>query len=87
MSCKGISTPFILFLTFLQRFQPVDKYLLPNITLKKFNLIQLFEKIMVRAGTNLQHIVLPEGTEIRTLKSVDIILREKTAILSGDVVS
>ena len=42
---------------------------------------------MVRAGTNLQHIVLPEGTEIRTLKSVDIILREKTAILIGDVVS
>lgn len=41
---------------------------------------------MERAKANLQRIVLPEGTEIRTLKAADIILKEKAAklILIGD---
>jgi len=41
---------------------------------------------MDRAKSNLQRIVLPEGTEIRTLKAADIILKEKAAklILIGD---
>lgn len=36
---------------------------------------------MARAKANLQRIVLPEGTEIRTLKAADIILKEKAAKL------
>lgn len=36
---------------------------------------------MARAKSNLQRIVLPEGTEIRTLKAADIILKEKAAKL------
>ena len=36
---------------------------------------------MVNAKANLQRIVLPEGTEIRTLKAADIILKEKAAKL------
>ncbi len=36
---------------------------------------------MERAKANLQRIVLPEGTEIRTLKAADIILKEKAAKL------
>jgi len=43
--------------------------------------MDLLEKIMARAKANLQRIVLPEGTEIRTLKAADIILREKAAKL------
>ena len=41
---------------------------------------------MERAKANPQRIVLPEGTEIRTLKAADIILQEKAAklILIGD---
>jgi len=41
---------------------------------------------MERAKANLKRIVLPEGTEIRTLKAADIILKEKAAklILIGD---
>ena len=41
---------------------------------------------MARAKANMQRIVLPEGTEIRTLKAADIILKEKAAklILIGD---
>ena len=41
---------------------------------------------MERAKANLQRIVLPEGTEIRTLKAANIILKEKAAklILIGD---
>lgn len=41
---------------------------------------------MERAKANLQRIVLPEGTEIRTLKAADIILKENAAklILIGD---
>lgn len=41
---------------------------------------------MERARTNPQRIVLPEGTEIRTLKAADIILKNKIAnlILIGD---
>ena len=48
--------------------------------------MNLLEKIMDRAKSNLQRIVLPEGTEIRTLKAADIILKEKAAklILIGD---
>jgi len=43
--------------------------------------MELLEKIMARAKANLQRIVLPEGTEIRTLKAADIILKEKAAKL------
>ena len=43
--------------------------------------MNLLEKIMERAKANLQRIVLPEGTEIRTLKAADIILKEKVAKL------
>src|ERR1035437_2476248 len=43
--------------------------------------MELLEKIMARAKANLQRIVLPEGTEIRTLKAADIILQEKAAKL------
>jgi len=48
--------------------------------------MNLLEQIMERAKANLQRIVLPEGTEIRTLKAADIILKEKAAklILIGD---
>ena len=48
--------------------------------------MNLLEKVMDRAKANLQRIVLPEGTEIRTLKAADIILKEKAAklILIGD---
>ena len=48
--------------------------------------MNLLEKVMDRAKSNLQRIVLPEGTEIRTLKAADIILKEKAAklILIGD---
>jgi phosphate acetyltransferase len=43
--------------------------------------MDLLEKIMARAKANLQRIVLPEGTEIRTLKAADNILKEKAAKL------
>jgi phosphate acetyltransferase len=43
--------------------------------------MNLLDQIMERAKANLQRIVLPEGTEIRTLKSADIILKEKAAKL------
>lgn len=43
--------------------------------------MELLEQIMIRAKANLQRIVLPEGTEIRTLKAADIILKEKAAKL------
>ena len=48
--------------------------------------MDLLEKIMARAKENVQRIVLPEGTEIRTLKAADIILKEKAAkvILIGN---
>ena len=48
--------------------------------------MNLLDQIMKRAKANLQRIVLPEGTEIRTLKAADIILKEKAAklILIGD---
>ena len=36
---------------------------------------------MARAKANVQRIVLPEGTELRTLKAADIILKEKAAHL------
>ena len=36
---------------------------------------------MARAKANVQRIVLPEGTEIRTLKAADIILKQKAAKL------
>lgn len=49
--------------------------------------MKLLEQIMARAKANPQRIVLPEGTEIRTLKAADVILREKAAqlILLGNV--
>lgn len=43
--------------------------------------MKLLEQIMQRAKSNPQRIVLPEGTEIRTLKAADIILKEKAAKL------
>jgi len=43
--------------------------------------MELLEKIMARAKANLQRIVLPEGTEIRTLKAADIILEQHAAKL------
>lgn len=43
--------------------------------------MNLLDQIMERAKANLQRIVLPEGTEIRTLKAADIILKEKAAKL------
>lgn len=43
--------------------------------------MDLLEQIMSRAKQNLKRIVLPEGTEIRTLKAADIILKEKAAKL------
>ncbi|MFV0472554.1 MAG: phosphate acetyltransferase [Paludibacteraceae bacterium] len=44
--------------------------------------MKLLEEITQRAKNNLQHIVLPEGTELRTLKAADIVLYEKTAKLT-----
>ena len=48
--------------------------------------MNLLDQIMERAKSNAQRIVLPEGTEIRTLKAADIVLQEKLAkvILIGD---
>ena len=44
--------------------------------------MKLLDEIMQRAKNDIQHIVLPEGTEIRTLKAADIILKEKAAKLT-----
>lgn len=48
--------------------------------------MNLLDQIMERAKSNAQRIVLPEGTEIRTLKAANIVLQEKLAkvILIGD---
>jgi len=48
--------------------------------------MSLLDQIFERAKANPQRIVLPEGTEIRTLKAADIILKEKAArmILIGN---
>ena len=48
--------------------------------------MNLLNQLMERAKANPQRIVLPEGTEIRTLKAADIILKSKAArlILIGD---
>ncbi len=43
--------------------------------------MDLLEKIMERAKANPKRIVLPEGTEMRTLKAADVILKEKAARL------
>ena len=43
--------------------------------------MDLLNTIMARAKADLKRIVLPEGTEIRTLKAADIILKEKAAKL------
>ncbi len=43
--------------------------------------MNLLDQIFERAKNNLQRIVLPEGTEIRTLKAADIILKGKAAKL------
>lgn len=43
--------------------------------------MKLLNEIMQRVKSNPQRIVLPEGTEIRTLKAADIILGEKAAKL------
>ena len=44
--------------------------------------MKLLDQIMERAVANPQRIVLPEGTEIRTLKAADIILKKKAAKLT-----
>lgn len=41
--------------------------------------MSLIEQMKERASANPQRIVLPEGTELRTLKAADITLKEKTA--------
>jgi len=41
--------------------------------------MKLLEEIMKRAQENVQHIVLPEGTEERTLQAADVILEKKAA--------
>lgn len=48
--------------------------------------MKLLDEIMQKAKNNPQRIVLPEGTEIRTLTAANIILKEKAAklILIGD---
>ncbi len=48
--------------------------------------MELLDNLMASAKQNLQRIVLPEGTEIRTLKAANIILKDKVAkiILIGD---
>lgn len=43
--------------------------------------MNLLNQILDRAKANLQRIVLPEGTEIRTLKAAEIILKNKVAQL------
>lgn len=43
--------------------------------------MDLLDQIMARAKANPKRIVLPEGTEIRTLKAADVILKEKAAKL------
>lgn len=43
--------------------------------------MSLLDQIMERAKANPRRIVLPEGTEIRTLKAADIILKDKVANL------
>jgi phosphate acetyltransferase len=43
--------------------------------------MNLLNQIFERAKAKPQRIVLPEGTEIRTLKAADIILKEKAAVL------
>ena len=43
--------------------------------------MDLLEQIMARAKSNPQRIVLPEGTEPRTLEAANIILKEKAAQL------
>lgn len=43
--------------------------------------MNLLDQIMIRAKQNPQRIVLPEATEIRTLKAANIILKEKAAKL------
>lgn len=50
--------------------------------------MELFEKLTARAKSNKQRIVLPEGTEPRTLKAADRILADEIAevILIGDPV-
>ena len=43
--------------------------------------MDLLDQIMAKAKANPQRIVLPEGTEIRTLKAADIVLKDKIAKL------
>jgi len=44
--------------------------------------MDLLQKMLSRAQANPQRIVLPEGTEIRTLKAADLILADKVAQLT-----
>lgn len=44
--------------------------------------MDLMQDIIARAKANVQHIVLPEGTEERTLRAADRLLRDKVAKIS-----
>lgn len=44
--------------------------------------MNLIQDIIARAKENPQHIVLPEGTEERTLRAADMLLRDKVAKLT-----
>lgn len=44
--------------------------------------MDLIQDIIARAKENRQHIVLPEGTEERTLRAADMLLRDKVAYLT-----
>ena len=57
------------------------KKLYSRLTPKHYIKMTLLDQIMARAKANPQRIVLPEGTELRTLKAADIILKEKAAKL------
>ena len=54
-------------------------YLCPK---KKLQEMDLLQKMLSRAKSNQQRIVLPEGTEIRTLKAADRILGDQVAKLT-----
>lgn len=42
----------------------------------------ILEKIRARASSNLQHIILPEGEDVRTLQAAEICVRDKIAKIS-----
>jgi len=44
-----------------------------------FNLIMILEKIRSKAASDIQHIILPEGEDPRTIRAAEICVREKLA--------